>query len=66
MIDDGQKSATPAKAGRQDRLKQALRENLKRRKAQARKRRPAEASPSNPLADLGEAGPEDTGGEQDG
>jgi hypothetical protein len=65
MTDDRQKGATPAKAARQDRLKHALRENLKRRKAQARGRGPQDASPSNPLSNLGEAALDDTGGEQD-
>jgi hypothetical protein len=41
---DGQ-AASPAKASRQDRLKLALRENLKRRKSQARGR-------SDPVSDL--------------
>jgi len=66
MIDDRQKSATPAKAARQDRLKQALRENLKRRKAQARERSPGEASPANPPSKKkGAATRDDTGSEQD-
>jgi hypothetical protein len=40
----GEQNASPAKDLRQDRLKQALRENLKRRKSQARGR-------SDPLSD---------------
>lgn len=35
---DAEKKDHPAKGSRQDRLKQALRENLKRRKSQARGR----------------------------
>ena len=65
MIDDRQKSATPAKAARQDRLKQALRENLKRRKAQARERSPGGASSANPDSNKAAATRDDTGGEQD-
>lgn len=38
MADEGEKSTTQAKASRDDRLKSALRENLKRRKLQARER----------------------------
>ena len=38
MADETDKSARQAKASRDDRLKSALRENLKRRKAQARER----------------------------
>lgn len=38
MADETDKSARPAKASRDDRLKSALRENLKRRKVQARER----------------------------
>jgi hypothetical protein len=37
----------PKKAQRQDRLKQALRENLKRRKSQARGRSDVTIAPSN-------------------
>jgi hypothetical protein len=40
-------SARPAKDLRQDRLKLALRENLKRRKSQARGRGDVTAAPSN-------------------
>jgi hypothetical protein len=43
-MDDGQ-AKKPVKDTRQQRLKQALRENLKRRKAQARQRKPGEAAP---------------------
>ncbi|MFK4489762.1 hypothetical protein [Bradyrhizobium sp. USDA 336] len=38
MADETDKSARQAKASRDDRLKSALRENLKRRKLQARER----------------------------
>jgi hypothetical protein len=41
------KTGTPAKNPRQDRLKLALRENLKRRKSQARGRSDIAISPSN-------------------
>ncbi|QOZ13583.1 hypothetical protein [Bradyrhizobium sp. CCBAU 51765] len=38
MTDQNDKSASQARASRDDRLKSALRENLKRRKMQARER----------------------------
>ncbi|QPF92561.1 hypothetical protein [Bradyrhizobium commune] len=38
MADDNDKSAKQVRASRDDRLKSALRENLKRRKVQARER----------------------------
>ena len=38
MADENDKTTRQAKASRDDRLKSALRENLKRRKAQARER----------------------------
>lgn len=38
MIDENDKSASQAKMSRDERLKSALRENLKRRKLQARER----------------------------
>lgn len=38
MTDQNDKSASQARASRDDRLKSALRENLKRRKVQARER----------------------------
>ncbi|MBJ7404229.1 MAG: hypothetical protein JHD07_13415 [Bradyrhizobium sp.] len=38
MADEADKSARQAKTSRDDRLKSALRENLKRRKVQARER----------------------------
>lgn len=38
MTDENDKSARKARASRDDRLKSALRENLKRRKVQARER----------------------------
>jgi hypothetical protein len=64
MKDDGQKSGglagRAAKDKRQDRLKLALRENLKRRKSQARER--ADFTPASPpsgevACDSGENGP---------
>ena len=58
MTDENQK--VPVAGGRQERLKQALRENLKRRKAQARDRRHGEAAPSN----LHEAGLDGAGDSQ--
>ena len=45
MADENDKNARQARASRDDRLKSALRENLKRRKAQARERA-ASADPS--------------------
>ena len=45
MADDTDKSTRQAKSSRDDRLKSALRENLKRRKLQARERA-ASAGPS--------------------
>ena len=45
MADETDKSARQARASRDDRLKSALRENLKRRKLQARERA-ATAAPS--------------------
>ncbi|MBR0739994.1 hypothetical protein JQ581_23960 [Bradyrhizobium liaoningense] len=45
MADETDKSAQQARASRDDRLKSALRENLKRRKLQARERA-ATAAPS--------------------
>ncbi|MBR0902812.1 hypothetical protein [Bradyrhizobium liaoningense] len=45
MADETDKSVRQAKASRDDRLKSALRENLKRRKLQARERA-ATAAPS--------------------
>ena len=53
MTDDGQTSGRStgqaAKSKRQDRLKLALRENLKRRKSQARER--ADFTPASPSSD---------------
>ena len=46
-MDDAQ-GKNPAKDVRAERLKQALRENLKRRKAQARQRSAGEIAPSQP------------------
>ena len=61
MTDDAVKresqTGTPAKNPRRDRLKQALRENLKRRKSQARGRDDVVVAPSN--ADV--ASPHDDG-----
>ena len=58
--------ATPAKGSRQDRLKQALRENLKRRKAQMRERSDPGAEPSNlheaALDDTADGGADDPAG----
>ena len=46
MTDDkNQRASQPARNSRQDRLKLALRENLKRRKSQARGRSDANATP---------------------
>ena len=45
--DEGQAGAPAKKNTRQDRLKQALRENLKRRKSQARGRGDVTMAPSN-------------------
>ena len=45
-------------SGRQDRLKNALRENLKRRKSQARGRTDAAASSADAKASLDDAGDE--------
>jgi len=60
MTDDRDKierQTAPAKDSRQDRLKLALRENLKRRKSQARGRsEPANASSENADASLNDAG----------
>ena len=51
----GRQDAAPAGESRQDRLKQALRENLKRRKSQARGRGEA-ASSETAEASLDDAG----------
>lgn len=65
MADDKDKSkepvASPVKDSRQDRLKSALRENLKRRKMQARERGKKTDMPSNdheasPHGELGKRG----------
>jgi hypothetical protein len=45
----GRSAGHIAKSGRQDRLKRALRENLKRRKSQARER--ADCMPASPVSD---------------
>jgi hypothetical protein len=52
----------PAKDPRQDRLKQALRENLKRRKSQARGR--SDVTPGS--SDRDDASPHDAGGKKPG
>jgi hypothetical protein len=44
---DGRQGAGPARGTRQERLKLALRENLKRRKFQARERNKVTAAPGN-------------------
>jgi hypothetical protein len=54
----GRHGAAPASELRQDRLKQALRENLKRRKSQARGRGEAASS------ETAEASLDDAGGKQ--
>jgi hypothetical protein len=59
--DDGQTGA-PAKNPREDRLKLALRENLKRRKSQARGRSDAGTAPSNG----GDVSPHDESGKKPG
>jgi hypothetical protein len=48
MTDDKDKREGQTPTKRQDRLKLALRENLKRRKSQARGRSDAGIAPSNP------------------
>jgi hypothetical protein len=66
MTDDKDKSerrsARPAKDLRQDRLKLALRENLKRRKSQARGRDDVTIASSN----SNEVGPDDGSGKNPG
>ena len=66
MKDDKDKRAgqtgTPAKNPRRDRLKLALRENLKRRKSQARGRSDVTTVPSNP----DDVSPHDVGGKKPG
>ncbi|MDA9395528.1 hypothetical protein WN73_33945 [Bradyrhizobium sp. CCBAU 45394] len=62
MADENDKSTRPARASRDDRLKSALRENLKRRKLQARERA-ASADPSqNEDGSLNEGPAGKTGG----
>ncbi|MGY3388161.1 hypothetical protein ACVWW6_000752 [Bradyrhizobium sp. USDA 3311] len=62
MADENDKSTRPARVSRDDRLKSALRENLKRRKLQARERA-ASAEPSqNDDASLDEGTAGKTGG----
>ena len=62
MADENDKTMKPARGSRDDRLKSALRENLKRRKAQARERA-ASADPSqNEQGSLSEGAAEKTSG----
>ena len=61
MADDNDKNARRAKGSRDDRLKSALRENLKRRKAQARERA-ASADPSQNEQDSPSEGAADEAG----
>jgi hypothetical protein len=58
---DDRQAKKPVKDARQQRLKQALRENLKRRKAQARQRKPGEAAPTS----LHDAALDNDAGERD-
>jgi hypothetical protein len=53
-----EKTGADVKDSRRDRLKLALRENLKRRKSQARGRGDADASSENADASLNDAGGE--------
>jgi hypothetical protein len=55
---DTEKSGADVKDSRRDRLKLALRENLKRRKSQARGRSDADASSENADGSLNDAGGE--------
>jgi hypothetical protein len=63
MTDDRGNGGVAPKGSRQDRLKHALRENLKRRKAQSRERDAGE--PSETPANLDDAAPDETGGKPD-
>ena len=63
MTDDRGKGGVAAKGSRQDRLKHALRENLRRRKAQSRERDAGE--PSESPANPDEAALDETGGKSD-
>ncbi|UFZ03045.1 hypothetical protein LQG66_27915 [Bradyrhizobium ontarionense] len=57
---DQTRTSAPAKGGRGERLKQALRENLKRRKAQSRERGQAAAPVENDgLDEAPTGGPDD-------
>ena len=56
---DTEKSGADVKDSRRDRLKLALRENLKRRKSQARGRGEASASSESADASLDDAGGEE-------
>jgi hypothetical protein len=62
MADETDKSARHDRASRDDRLKSALRENLKRRKVQARERAAVVAPSQNGDGSLDEG----TAGEADG
>jgi hypothetical protein len=67
MTDDRHKGSTPAKGSRQDRLKRALRENLRRRKEQSKAQARGQGSnaASERPSNLHEAALDDTGGERD-
>jgi hypothetical protein len=54
MADENDNSARQVRASRDDRLKSALRENLKRRKAQARERAAIEGPSQNDDGSLDE------------
>ncbi|QIO36690.1 hypothetical protein [Bradyrhizobium sp. 1(2017)] len=62
MADETDKSARPARASRDDRLKSALRENLKRRKLQARERAATAAPSQNDDGSLNEGTAGKSGG----
>lgn len=57
MTDQNDKSASQARASRDDRLKSALRENLKRRKVQARERAASTDPSQNDDGSLNEGPP---------
>ena len=54
MADENDKTTRQAKGSRDDRLKSALRENLKRRKAQARERAASDDPSQNEQGSLSE------------
>jgi len=62
MADETDKSAQQARASRDDRLKSALRENLKRRKLQARERAATAAPSQNDDGSLNEGTAGKSGG----